>query len=384
MGLVMGEIVSVRASFVPLVEKCPAAAIPPGIAIEDNGDEARLGTGVHEITAIRVDSSDEYRVDFDETAKRLDIDQEELGMLCNMAWGQWCRELSPWFPEPQTEVEMTERPLGELGKFTLTGHADVMAIAQTELRVLDWKTGRLEMNHVPQLKAYSLLGMLKTGLQSARACVVRVRFSEADWYAWDLPELLDWWAEIESKAGKEIYNPGANCRYCPRRYECPARREQLRSSMSFIGQDLEPKEAFIEEAARGTYLALLEVTANDLIARCKEIREYVKAELGGEPRKSLPMVDGRALMIKETDKRTVEWSEAARGILSNYLSPDAITRTLKCSKTSVEEEVKAIAPYRQKTALCKEVVEMLDSAGCLKTSTSETVCITKPQLEHQK
>ncbi len=375
----------IRASSLPLIAACPASAIEPAVKVVRSGPEARMGTAVHAVLAEWIRSGvDHEAIGRAAAAQGFDDggDIEEITSLCWSAWGMWTRELGQWFPDPQVEDEWGPLIVGDV---VLTGHTDVWDVVSLtpddptpeEFRLIDWKTSRIEPDYASQVKGYCLLGMEEMHVDKSRACVVYVRAGVAVWYTWTRDELRAWFAEVAAKAGSEIYSPDSStCRYCQRIWECSYGTQLMRSSANVM-TELEglPTDMDMPADVRGSFLANLNAAAKLIEDRAAEVRDWIKAAVAASPDQSIPMVDGRQLTLKQTERRSIDNVPVARQILSETLTPEAIVRTLKMSKTAVEKEVMAAAPYRQKGKMKDAVIEALDTANCLKTTYSESLVV---------
>lgn len=141
---------TVRASALPIAFRCPASVRRAAIPINAANDAADNGTAAHEVLRT-LPSTD--RIDWEgipEIAQRFGADPDETRMLAAQGAKLW-NEVKSSFAGAYTEVSLKYEVMPG---FTLTGHADLLAISQTSMRVGDWKTGRKDADHSHQFKAY--------------------------------------------------------------------------------------------------------------------------------------------------------------------------------------------------------------------------------------
>ena len=308
--------VTVRSSKVPQALACPQSLVTPHVRIEGDDEPARLGTAVHKALEYMIEKgkAGEEGFSFADIADDFGVNREEMAMLAGMSWALWRNSLAQHFPTPQTEVKV--EPLEAHGVRLTTTGIDVMCRAGGEVRVCDHKTGRIYPDHAEwQVKAYCrLLAQKFPDEQTFAGCVIHVRSSACEWFRWNRAELEEWWKStcerILEGLEQNLYRPGAEqCQYCPRRFECPARRQEIVSHAGWL-VDTRAEGALSAApdaplAVRGSSLAvmlqnarLVEKAAKDAI---EAIRGDVKAHGG-----ALPMLDGRHLVLKEEKHRKVQ------------------------------------------------------------------------------
>src|SRR5580698_5252470 len=156
-----------------MLQNCPASIVPPAVKVNTIPDEAaRLGTACHEVLQKWVRDGQPYESIIPAAATALGLeDPGELSILAYTGWKCWL-EIRHHFPEPAMEVARETTRDG----VTLTGHADIESVVGTQGRILDWKTGRLDMDHEWQLRCYALLMLDRdSSLTEVYAAVVKVR-----------------------------------------------------------------------------------------------------------------------------------------------------------------------------------------------------------------
>ncbi len=359
---------SLRCSSAPLAMKCPASTVPPTIRIENAGEAADVGTATHAVLAGWIADGLPTADDIAVVAADKGVDADELSMLSWMGWKCW-EKLRAYFPDPQLERQSTLTADG----IELTGHADVFSVEHPQVRILDWKTGRLSTDHSDQLRGYALLGLtVYPDCESAYAVVVNIREQRIDGFTWTRAELELWWQKlVDALNAKDAYNPGGHCAYCKRGHECEAKDAYLAQGARMIGAGqnrLMPTKPLL----RAILLAELLERASVIEKQAKFTKELIKAEViasGGV----LSLGDGTEHAIKEEARRKMEWTKNAEQITRGVLTADAIRDCLTPSLTDLRKAAMATAPRGQKGAFADDFIEKLNQAGCITTTHTESV-----------
>jgi hypothetical protein len=115
---------TLRASSLPLNFICPGSARAPELRIRESGEAADLGTAVHELLALLLDSGAcQEWMDKQVDAKALehDVDIDDLDFLFRRGQQLW-RQVRDTFPNPLTEIMVSV----DLGLAQISGHLDVI------------------------------------------------------------------------------------------------------------------------------------------------------------------------------------------------------------------------------------------------------------------
>lgn len=358
-----------RASSLDRLLACPASYIAPsGPRIESGDDGARLGTALHRVMVGIVTNQD---VDVTQTAREEQVDADEVFILSLLGKRFWDK-YGDAFPDPQCEVELIDKtPFGGLN---LIGHPDVMSCVDGQVRVLDWKSGRVDAPHAEQMRAYCYLACQHYGAKSAWVGIARLREQElipAE-YTWD--ELVAWYNAAESKLQREpTYNPQPEiCQYCPRRMECPARVAAMRHSLQVLvdmdetptGMDLATFTG--EEIRHGVF------AARAIAKLCEEYLRLAKTEVlirGGIPGLEVIQEERREIIARDA------WP-----ILEGRLSLPVLLDCVKVGKTKVEDAIRETVGKGQKAAAVRDVLAELDAVGALTVKkTDKLICKQVPQ-----
>jgi hypothetical protein len=370
------EMLTYRASELPRLSTCPASAQRVALPLVSDGPEARLGTAVHEALASWIT----HKPLSGDLASKYQVDAGEIEQLCRLGEAQWSTLVS-WFPEPETEVLMEYyQPKGGI---LLTGHADIKSLVRTgnyrvqEVRILDWKTGRREVDPTAQLKGYAWLAF-HTHLEAERVYVntVRLREKSSEGCYYEFAELEDWWLALMESLRAQTYNPGPSCRFCPRRLECPAKQEYFRDMVECVAESFnEPMPAIpafslhdLTAEQVGTILHRLRQQASWLRQMAENVDEYIKMEVytrGG----TVPVTTDTELRL-EVQERTEIDGRRYREV--EALLPQGIVEAgMRISKTRVEELLRAVTPAGLKGKMVEKFRTELAERHLLSSSFSE-------------
>lgn len=359
----------IRCSALPRLAQCAASAVRPEVRIESPDEFARVGTAVHSVLAALVRG--EYSPSVTEAAARDRVADGEVGALAGSGWRCW-QSLAEHFREPQVEQELC----ADIEGIRLTGHTDLLSVECDEVRVLDWKTSRLDEDYTDQLRGYCLLGMIAhPETDTARACLVRVRQQEWDWYEWTRDELSAWWESLAQRlADTETYTPGRHCTYCPRAHECPARQALAASSHDLIVRD----SLGLPDNCGAIYdgLRLMESV-------CQSVREQLAVEVGIAGGR-LATGDGRELVLTIQNHREIDYRRGCEP-LSKILPDDVLDGCFRVSKTAIEEAVRVSAPRGKKSAAIEDLYARLEEAGAITTRTVQRMECRRivPKMENR-
>lgn len=369
--------ISIRASSLPIIAKCPAAAVAPSVVIDNAGSEANLGSAVHEALATIVLGNEP---DLDAIEAKWQCDDQELSILTAMGRKCW-EQLSQWFPSP-----FVERPFQHsANELTISGTTDLVSLIPEEstLRILDWKSGRLDSESEPQLRAYCWLALQwYPEIDKARAVVVRIRDQAADWFPeWTRAELDSWFAGIrESLRNTDRYNPGSWCGYCKRLHECPGRAAYVRQAGDAM--------LYLDQWTPPTDLAELGVSLGKMHDRMKMIRQacdmaddIIRSEVianGGR----LPVGDGRELVMSSTEQMKLKPS--AFPAIRDEIGETAALECCTLSKTKAEAAIKAKTPRGQKQQAVDAMMGRLEAIGAVDRITVKKLEMRRSPLTLEK
>ncbi len=356
---------SLRCSKLPLVMACPASAVEDAFRVEPADDSAaRLGTAVHHVLTNAVKGQ---HVEVSDACKMFGVeDVEEAERLCNWGWRAWT-SIMGHFPSPETEVPLEF--IDEEAVATLTGHADVLSVVaeESQLRLCDYKSGRLDSDHVAQLRGYAFLALKKyPDADSVYACVIRVRDQTVDGWVWTRKEMDAWYARfVERVKERSVYAPGPHCGHCPRGATCPAKTAVLTqacSALSLGGIPILMNGLPDDPAERGSSL-LTALERAKMVQRCIDLlTDLVKADVsayGG----SVPTKEGGELRLVETLQKQLDPCLAWQPLVEAFGEEAVIHNAVKIGKGAVEDLARAGAPRGRKWQAVQDIFRRLDEAG---------------------
>lgn len=357
---------SFRSSFTPVAGKCAASTELPMVKLLSGGVPADTGSGAHEILTAHVDGDS---VDMDEVATKWRVDAGELKSLAYAGMRCW-EQLSPWFPDAQSEVELK---FEDARGFELTGHADVLSYVEAtseteaEVRVLDWKSGySQEDSFEDQLRSYAWLGMHKyPDAQQAYVVVVRLRDQTAEGKRYSRQELAQWWERlVVHLSDTSVYNPGSWCWKCPRSHECQARKSIIRQALGSIMGAKDIMGMLPEEPGpRATVMIQLLDKCRLVQPVMEKLREQIRIEVQANGGRMLTD-DGRELYVKETERTEIAFSQSWDK-LSGVVPKSAYDNVFSVNKGDLEDAVRASAPRGKKGGAVKELLADLAASGAL-------------------
>jgi hypothetical protein len=363
---------NIRCSRLPIIAQCPAAATPPAIEIDSSGPEARIGTAVHAWVLDGIAGKRQADQSPEEYAELFRAEIEEVGLLCRLAERAWA-EVSQHFPEPEVEAALGYAP----NDISLTGHTDLICLVTEdtgvgtwtggpELRLIDFKTSRLDEDYSQQVMGYGFLGLQEIPSAIAvRTAIVRVRDQVIDWATYTRSDLEYWWSELAlhlSEGRRNIYNPGKrHCLYCPRSQECGAKNQMVVGSIGQILEGIGSQSLQMGDA----YDAIKAV--EQACERARESLHIMTAEAGG----TLDLGDGRELVLRDTHPKEISvkagWDVLRQAEVDGLVEDSAAL--LEIGKTRLEKAIRAQAPPRQGAARIRQVMFALESAGAITEKT---------------
>ena len=336
--------IELRCSGLPLFVLCPSSH-SPDFDLQGDSRPASLGTGVH---------TDIQRVA--DGLEALDIEDAERQQLVEYA-EQALAEIEPLAVDWENEAAVAR--LGE--GWHLTGHVD--KLSRFKHIIVDWKSGWLESDYSAQTKGYALCCAVGSTMVSAIIPWLRRRFYETVQYTEDeLVEFHDLLTEKVRLIGK-AWNPGPHCTsmYCPRRLECPHRRNRDATALTLLGEPI------------GEML-----TADQVVKLDRAIRVTEKLiEIAKQARKCFVQDNGPVAVDDRRELAIIPVNRTAidplRGwqVLVEALGENGLADCVTIGKTKVEKAVKASAGKGKGAAKVREVMKALDVVDALRTKTTE-------------
>lgn len=361
--------VTLRASRAPLVFRCPGALRPATVPVDEVHEAATLGTAAHTLLA---DLAQTGEVDYSAVpvvAQRYGVDPDELRMLAAMGRKLWT-EVAESFPAALTEVPLS----AEIAGLLLTGHADLISIAQTTGRVGDWKTGRKDSDYQEQLCAYAALILLDNPeLTECTATILWVREHEIENYTMTRAGMREWVGRLEAEIvhWDGTYHPGSHCQYCPRSHECGAanalaRRDVAAMTDEEIGRDLAtlPPEQIVE----------LHGKAKSVAAIAKRVTDAIKAHV---QQHGDVQANGSRLTIETRGKRQLRPAEAWPVLTAAGFNDADFAASMTLSVTKVEKRVAQQAGRGKGAAAVRALGDELKAAGAISTKETHSLALKR-------
>lgn len=357
--------ISLRASSLPLLFRCAASSLPVTIQINATNEAASNGTSMHEVLRTLPTTN---RIDWDaipQTALKHGAQPDEVRMLCAQATKLW-NQVGDSFRGGMTEVSLEyEIAPGVM----LTGHADIVAVSQTAMRVADWKGGRKAYDHTHQYKAYAAMALLASpDIEFVTTTGLWVRDCEIENYSMNRAQALEWVQELrEVLAARNVYRPGSHCAHCPRNHECEAANALLRRDVAVIAdRDLVGRvECELELMPDAEKLAIFKKA--DLVVKFAErVRAAIKnhVENHGDIE-----ADGVRLTVTVETRRELDPLLAWPILEELGFADEDFARAMTLGVSKVEKVVAEKAGKGQGARAVRELGERLRNAGAVSTKT---------------
>ena len=339
-----------------------AGAIGCETEYNDNGQDARTGTGAHALIGAHILSEPH---DVNLMATQLGVPAKTLRIAYYQARSIWLR-LEGFFPNPSVECS--------LSGLATKGTADLVSFDYSEggqleyLRILDWKLN--EGWHPYQLRAYALAAVDSFGfpdcgyVDAIEAWMLPGTYHLTRLTEDDLEDFRTRLMAQHERAGKQ-FSAGRWCTYCPIRIKCTARDQYLQSAANALA------------STRGTPLTREKLESlwpmrTVLRKALDEFDRAVKLEI--ESKGPLILADGGTLGFHETQTPVFEYPSAVyQALQSMDIDQDAL---ISISKTSLEKAIKAKAPKGQGAARVRETMAELKQAGLVTEKTTRRLRVT--------
>lgn len=367
------QIERIRASFLPIVAKCPGAMHDCGeVTIKaDAGIVTAGGSAVHEVCREIVATS-ERPEDLTPYVERHGCDPDFLGRASWYALQFW-QEMRGAFPDPETEVALK----APFGPYRLTGHTDVLSILPDamEIRILDWKAGyRTDADAEPQMRGYAYLACETADVPEARATVVWLADQTYQSWTWTRDELRKWAHDTAERiehwgADPGEYTVGDHCRYCPRFFGCPGQTAILRTTVEDLAL-MDEKPADIQLAQLGRIYPAVQ----NVERLCKAYRDMARAAVAVKG--PIPVDDDMELALVASNRETID-AKTAWPILTKHLTEAELAPAVTISKTKVLKAISDKAARGQKGKVKAAVIDALKAAGAITTKQIQSLRVVR-------
>jgi hypothetical protein len=264
----------------------------------------------------------------------------------------------------------------------LTGTADLICFNPqfNWLLVLDWKTGRVERNHKPQLLGYAGRWLAinkkwpaKIFLYSVdvRSMAYTVEEATPDEAMRHIHAITSNVAVAETHGADDIaiFNRGAHCQFCPCSERCPAVVEDLSRFYEISTQQTIDLASMSDDQIAEAY------TRKKLMDRVLDaFDDALKAEVAA--RGAIALGDGRELVFSESTVRSYDPIKTAEHV-REIASTAEILKCFKVAATDLKDLIKSKAPKGKKAAFEKEWLEKLERWGACAVTTTRKLTAKK-------
>lgn len=359
------KLIKLRASAMPTAFKCAGSVQPCALEAEEVNEAAENGTAAHKcLEPLATKGAVEWE-NIDNVCDELDGNSEEVRMLCSKATKLWSK-IRDTFPAALTEIAVSyELPELEVAGLKLTGHIDVISIVGNQVRILDWKTGRIDANYAHQMKAYLAMVILAyPELEGGTATIAWVRSGDVENYTMTRQDALRWVHDFEGRVVNwdGVYRTGDHCVHCRRFHECQAGNALARSYVAAIGDvgidsvgsqvlTLDPN-ACIELYHKARYVS--------------QIADKALKAIKGRAEKQGEIVGKESKLYIETEGRRELDPQKAWGVLDAHGFTEAdFAACIKMPISKVEKRVAELAGKGAGAAAKRDIAQKLELVGAI-------------------
>jgi hypothetical protein len=253
-----------------------------------------------------------------------------------------------------------------VGEHTLIGHSDVRSDVLGTVRILDWKSGRVDHDYSEQMLGYCALELLSNPfVERAEAHIVWLREREVEPWSMTREELPGWVERVGSALDSHATVYGRHCTFCPRAHECPGRaavvRRDAQSLLDLSDEELSNGLATMtpDRIIELTRQARSVSTAADRVVAAVRMHAAEKGDIVGESSK---------LTLAEQIRKKVD-AERAWPVLQRHLTDGELAKCLDVRLTAASDAVAAKAPPRGGAAAKREFQSDLEAAGAVSHNT---------------
>lgn len=357
--------ITIRASSLPTVSKCPGAALSSITSIDEPNVTGETGTAVHKCLERLVSHGAVNWRMLDSIFLSSGLDQAEVRMLFDKASRMW-RTLASDFGSAVTEIA-TEYQSKD-GKVRITGHIDLLSVSGESCRILDWKTGRKDGDYRQQMLAYLSMALLSLpNLLDGYATIAWIRDEDVEQYHMVLAEAEEWLearaAEISGWDG--TYHPGEHCQRCNKRYGCHAVNTIIRAHVAWIaGADVDVIADEID-AMSPTDVVTIYHKAKLVTSVAKRLLAAIKARA---MREEIVDVYGETMLTARPEHRRELISEKAWPVLEEEgFTEEDFAACASLGIMKLEYRLAQKAGGGIGASAKRSIMHALESAGALKT-----------------
>lgn len=339
----------IRCSALPLVTICGHSAIKPDVHVNQWSAPSATGTTTHACLRRHIETG---------WNSVEEIADDETRFLVSQGIKMW-RTLRDWIVYPVCEQEVE----ADFGEFVLTGHTDIQSVAERTIRIVDWKSGRLDSLYREQMLGYGAAALrADPSLERAECYISWLRTREVEVHVFERCELDEWKGRLLESLGAKRYNVGPHCYGCARGHECPGHGAIVRRDIASLewvsaseiqhGLSSMSRERIIELSEKAK---LVSARAQCVLSA---IRSHVE-EHG-------PVVArGSELCIVEESRRSVDTS-AAWPVLMEHLTDDELSAVVDVSLSRASSAVALKKSRGEKGRARAEFFRQLKAAGAIR------------------
>lgn len=357
--------VKLRASAMPTAFKCGGSIQPCDLEAEEVNEAAETGTAAHKCfeSLAKIGKIDWENVD--NVCDELDGNSEEVRMLCGKAQKIWTK-LRESFPCALTEIAVSyEVPSLDVAGVRLTGHIDLVSVVGNQVRILDWKTGRIDANYSHQMKAYLAMVVLAfPELTGGTATIAWVRTGEIENYTMDRAAALRWVAEFERRVVEwdGVFCTGDHCAHCRRFHECEAGNKLARAYVASVaGIDLASMTETVDTMTPDDAISLYNKAR--IVARLSE--RALKAIKARTEKETEIVGTESKLYIATEGRREIDPKKAWPILEGMGFTDDDFAACIKMPVTKLEKRVGDLAEKGKAAAAKRDLTQKLELAGAI-------------------
>lgn len=349
---------TIRCSSLPLLFAC-RPALDGDLRIDERNEAADLGSAAHEAMEAIVAG---HRPDLDAIAKRWSCNRDELGRLAWYGVKAW-EVLAPSFPDDEEHARFAESMMRvAIGDdLELTGHPDVHTVCSDgTVRVIDWKTGRVDRDYYHQLAGYAAIFLLgDENVSEVTVSVVWLRGQEIETYVITRAVLEQWIARLRVQAARTAYVTGRHCEHCARSHNCPAVAAKAREGIAILGGEPVDLSAMTGPEVVKLYRIAKLVT---------KIAESAVSSIRLHVIQNGPQDSGEGTylqVVEENGGREIDVSKAWAVIQKRLPDAEQMAAVLRISATALDDAVAKAAGRGNGAAAKRELADELAAAGAV-------------------
>lgn len=349
---------TIRCSSLPLLFAC-APALEGDLRVDERNEAADLGSAAHEAMEVIVSG---MRPDLDAIAKRWSCNRDELGRLAWYGTKSW-EVLAPSFPNDEEHARFAESMMrvSVADGVDLTGHPDLHTVSSDgTVRVIDWKTGRVDRDYYHQLAGYAAIFLLgDKHITEVTVSVVWLRGQEIETYVITRAVIDQWIARLRVQLARTAYVTGRHCEHCARSHDCPAVIAKAREGVALLRDPPTDLTALSSVEIVGLYRAakLVSKAAESAVASIRlHVIQHGPQDSG----------EGTALqVVEESGGRDIDVAKAWDIVQKRLPDADQMAAVLKIKATDLDDAVAKAAGRGNGASAKRELAAELEAAGAV-------------------